>query len=137
MTVVARSVRRIRSRIAGFFALLALADEGVRPVCVVAGVTAQDAHPCSRARGGRCVATIRAQFDALRAARRSRVSRGALVSADAVRAVADGLARYPGIPVVVDPVLAASGGDALADDATRRRAARRAVPARDAGHAEP
>jgi hydroxymethylpyrimidine/phosphomethylpyrimidine kinase len=30
------------------------------------------------------------------------------------------MASYPGVPVVLDPVLAASGGDALADDATRR-----------------
>jgi hydroxymethylpyrimidine/phosphomethylpyrimidine kinase len=63
--------------------------------------------------------TIRAQFDALRAANVGAFHVGALLSAEAVRAVADGVASYPKIPVVVDPVLAASGGDALADDATR------------------
>jgi hydroxymethylpyrimidine/phosphomethylpyrimidine kinase len=100
------------------FALLALADDGVRPVCVVAGVSAQDAAHVL-ARGAVDDALIRAQFAALRETRVAAFHVGALVSAGAVRAVADGLASYPDIPVVVDPVLAASGGDALADDATR------------------
>ncbi len=119
MTVVATVGTTHPLAFAGLtFALLALADESVRPVCVVAGITAQDADHVRA-----CVpvgaATIRAQFDALRAANVRAFHVGALVSAEAVRAVADGLAAYPGIPVVVDPVLAASGGDALADDATR------------------
>jgi hydroxymethylpyrimidine/phosphomethylpyrimidine kinase len=100
------------------FALLALADDGVRPVCVVAGVSAQDgAHVLARSAVDD--ATIRAQFAALRDANVAAFHVGALVSAGAVRAVADGLASYPQVPVVLDPVLAASGGDALADDATR------------------
>jgi hydroxymethylpyrimidine/phosphomethylpyrimidine kinase len=100
------------------FAMLALAADGVRPVCVIAGVTAQDGD---RVRASVAVdaATIYAQFDALRAAEVSAFHVGALVSAEAVRAVADALASYPNVPVVLDPVLAASGGDALADDATR------------------
>jgi hydroxymethylpyrimidine/phosphomethylpyrimidine kinase len=100
------------------FALLALAADGVRPVCVVAGVSAQDADGV-RASVAVDAATIRAQFDALRAANVGAFHVGALVSPDAVRAVADALASYPNVPVVVDPVLAASGGDVLADDATR------------------
>jgi hydroxymethylpyrimidine/phosphomethylpyrimidine kinase len=100
------------------FALLALAADGVRPVCVVAGVTAQDAeHVLASAPID--PATIRAQFDALRAASVAAFHVGALVAVDAVRAVAEGLGAYPHVPVVVDPVLATSGGDALADDATR------------------
>jgi hydroxymethylpyrimidine kinase/phosphomethylpyrimidine kinase len=99
------------------FAMLALAADGVRPVCVVAGVSAQDAAHV-HALHAVPVAVIHAQFDALRGAGIAAFHVGALVSADAVRAVADALARYPGIPVVVDPVLAASGGDALADGAT-------------------
>jgi hydroxymethylpyrimidine/phosphomethylpyrimidine kinase len=100
------------------FAMLALAADGVRPVCVIAGVTAQDA---GRVRASVAVdaATIRAQFDALRDAGVGAFHVGALVSADAVRAVADGLASYPNVPVVADPVFSASGGDVLADDATR------------------
>jgi hydroxymethylpyrimidine/phosphomethylpyrimidine kinase len=100
------------------FAMLALAADAVRPVCVVAGVTAQDADHV-HASVAVDAATIRAQFDALRAANVGAFHVGALVSAEAVRAVADGLAAYPGVPVVVDPVLAASGGETLADDATR------------------
>jgi hydroxymethylpyrimidine/phosphomethylpyrimidine kinase len=101
------------------FALLALAADGVRPVCVVAGVSAQSADRVL-ARTALDPATIAAQFASLREAGVGAFHVGALVSADAVRAVAAGMASYPGVPVVLDPVLAASGGDALADDATRR-----------------
>jgi hydroxymethylpyrimidine/phosphomethylpyrimidine kinase len=100
------------------FAMLALAADGIRPVSVIAGVTAQDANHVL-ASAAVDAATIRAQFDALRDANVGAFHVGALVSADAVRAVARGLASFPDIPVVVDPVLAASGGDMLADDATR------------------
>jgi hydroxymethylpyrimidine/phosphomethylpyrimidine kinase len=100
------------------FAMLALAAEGVRPVCVLAGVTAQDADRVL-ASAAMDAAMIRAQFDALRAAHVGAFHVGALLSADAVRAVADGLIAYPNVPVVLDPVFATSGGDALADEATR------------------
>jgi hydroxymethylpyrimidine/phosphomethylpyrimidine kinase len=100
------------------FAALALADEGVRPVCVVAGVTAQDAA-CVTARAAIDAATIRAQFAALREANVDAFHVGALLSAEAVYAVAAALADYPAIPVVLDPVLAASNGDPLGDAATR------------------
>ena len=119
MTVVATVGTTHPLAFAGLtFALLALAADGVRGVCVVAGVTAQDADHV-RAAVAVDGATIRAQFDALRGADVAAFHVGSLVSADAVRAVAAGLASYPNVPVVVDPVLAASGGDALADDATR------------------
>jgi hydroxymethylpyrimidine/phosphomethylpyrimidine kinase len=100
------------------FAMLALADDGIRPVCVVAGVTAQDATSVS-ARIPLDRASIRAQFDALHAAGVAAFHIGALLSAESVRAVAESLANYPGIPVVLDPVLAATGGAELADGATR------------------
>lgn len=119
MTVVATVGTTHPLAFAGLtFAALALADEGVRPVCVVAGVSAQTAtHVLDRS----AVAgeTILAQFTALREADVAAFHVGALLSADAVRAVAVGLSGYPDVPVVVDPVLAASGGDALGDDATR------------------
>lgn len=99
-------------------ALLALADEGVRPVCVVAGVSAQDAeHVLARAPVD--PATIAAQFAALAAAGVGAFHVGALLAERSVRAVADGLAAFAEIPVVVDPVLTASGGDPLADEPTR------------------
>jgi hydroxymethylpyrimidine/phosphomethylpyrimidine kinase len=119
MTVVATVGTTHPLAFAGLaFALLALADDGVRPVCVVAGVSAQDAANV-HARSAVDAATIRAQFDALRAAAPGAFHIGALLSAESVRAVAESLASFPGVPVVVDPVLAASGGDALGDDATR------------------
>jgi hydroxymethylpyrimidine/phosphomethylpyrimidine kinase len=100
------------------FAMLALAADGFRPVGVVAGVSAQDAQRVLH-RTPLDNATIAAQFDALHDAQVAAFHVGALLSADAVCAVASGIARFPGVPVVVDPVLAASGGDALADQATR------------------
>ena len=119
MTVVATVGTTHPLAFAGLtFAMLALADDAVRPVCVIAGVTAQDADHV-RASVAIDAATIHAQFDALRAADVGAFHVGALVSAEAVRAVAAALASLPNVPVVVDPVLAASGGDALADDATR------------------
>jgi hydroxymethylpyrimidine/phosphomethylpyrimidine kinase len=119
MTVVATVGTTHPLAFAGLtFAMLALAADAVRPVCVIAGVTAQDADHV-RASVAIGAAAIGAQFDALHTAHVDAFHVGALVSADAVRAVAVGLASYPGVPVVVDPVLAASGGDVLADDATR------------------
>jgi hydroxymethylpyrimidine kinase/phosphomethylpyrimidine kinase len=100
------------------FNALALADDGARAVCVVAGVSAQDAAHVT-ARTPIDAATIRAQFDALRDAGVEAFHVGALLSPEAVHAVAEGLRVFAGIPVVVDPVLAATGGDALADAATR------------------
>jgi hydroxymethylpyrimidine kinase/phosphomethylpyrimidine kinase len=109
------------------FAMLALAEEGIRPVCIVAGVTAQDAaHVLARAPVD--PATIAAQFAALREADVAAFHVGALLSADAVHAVAAGLDRYPEIPVVVDPVLAATGGDPLADEATRAALREQLIP---------
>ncbi len=119
MTVVATVGTTHPLAFAGLtFALLALADDAVRPVCVIAGVTAQDAGHV-RASAPIDAATIRAQFDSLHAANVDAFHIGALLSPKAVRAVADGLALYPNVPVVVDPVLAATGGDMLADAATQ------------------
>ena len=108
-------------------ALLALADEGVRPVCVVAGVSAQDAHQvlAATAVDG---ATIAAQFEALDGAQVDAFHVGALLSAEAVHAVAGGVARRAQAPIVLDPVLAATGGAALGDAATRDALLRELVP---------
>ncbi len=99
------------------FALLSLAAQGVRPVCVVAGVSAQDAARVI-ARAPVEPELIEAQFAALADAEVTVFHVGALVSASAVQAVAAGLDQYRGVPVVLDPVLAASGGDVLADAQT-------------------
>lgn len=119
MTVVATVGTTHPLAFAGLtFAMLALAAEGVRPVCIVTGVTAQNADAVL-ASTPMDAAMIRAQFDALRAANVGAFHVGALLSADAVHAVAEGLATYPNVPVVVDPVFATSTGETLADDATR------------------
>ena len=119
MTVVATVGTTHPLAFAGLaFAVLALADEGVRPVCVVAGVTAQDGARVT-ARAPIDAATILAQFAALREANVDAFHIGALLSAEAVRAVAGALADYPRVPVVLDPVLAASNGDLLGDAAVR------------------
>jgi hydroxymethylpyrimidine/phosphomethylpyrimidine kinase len=128
MTVVATVGTTHPLAFAGLtFAMLALAEERVRPVCVVAGVTAQDAtHVLARAPVD--AQTIGAQFAALRDAGVDAFHVGALLSATVVHAVADGLSHYPNVPMVLDPVLAATGGDALADEPTRVALRERLIP---------
>jgi len=96
--------------------LTALRELGVRPVAVIAGVSAQDAAHVY-AREAVAVATIERQFAALASAGIAACSVGALLDAPSVGAVAAGVARL-GVPAVCDPVIAASGGDRIADDAT-------------------
>lgn len=84
---------------------------------VVAGVSAQDATRVL-ARYPLPAQAIEAQFVALEHAPVRAFSVGALLDAPSVSAVAEGLKRFPNVPVVCDPVIAASGGDRLADDAT-------------------
>lgn len=96
--------------------LTAIRALGAQPVAVVAGVSAQDAQRV-RARAPVDAATIAAQFDALADVPIGAFCVGALLDAASVRAVAAGFGRFPGVPVICDPVIAASGGDRLADDA--------------------
>jgi hydroxymethylpyrimidine/phosphomethylpyrimidine kinase len=97
--------------------LTAIRSLGAQPVAIVAGVSAQDAGRVL-ARAPVDAATIAAQFAALGDTPVAAFCVGALLDAGSVRAVATGLERYPHVPVVCDPVIAASGGDRLADDAT-------------------
>ncbi len=96
--------------------LAALQALDVRPVAVIAGVSAQDAGHVY-ARRALDAATIERQFASLGDAHVDACSVGALLDAASVDAVAAGVAAL-GAPVVCDPVIAASGGDRLADDAT-------------------
>jgi hydroxymethylpyrimidine/phosphomethylpyrimidine kinase len=90
---------------------------GVRVTSVVAGVSAQSAaHVLARAPVD--PQTIAAQFVSLAQASVAAFHVGALLDADSVCAVARALASFPGVPVVCDPVIAASNGDVLAGDAT-------------------
>jgi hydroxymethylpyrimidine/phosphomethylpyrimidine kinase len=97
--------------------LAAIRALGAQPVAIVAGVSAQDAQRVL-ARAPVDAVTIAAQFAALDGIAVGAFCVGALLDPASVRAVAAGLARYPGVPVICDPVIAASGGDRLADDAT-------------------
>ena len=90
---------------------------GVRVLTVIAAVSAQDArgvHALEPVSG----AMVRAQLDAIRWDMVDAIRVGALGSAAAVHAVASAIASA-GRPAVIDPVLAATGGGALADDAAR------------------
>ena len=99
------------------------AELGTRVLTVVAAVSAQDArglhalHPVPRA-------VVRAQLEAIPWDRVDAVRVGALGSAEAVHAVAEAV-RVPGMPVVVDPVFAATRGGEFADDTTIRAIAER------------
>jgi hydroxymethylpyrimidine/phosphomethylpyrimidine kinase len=100
------------------FAALILAADAVRPVCIIAGVTAQDAaHVTARAPVD--AHTIRAQFESLHDIPIGAFHVGAMLSPESVHAVADALTAFPDTPIVVDPVLAASTGDTLANEPTR------------------
>ena len=108
---------------------------GARPVAIVAGVSAQDAARVL-ARTELDPATIAAQFDALAgrdvgasASVRCRAPRRCAPVAERLRAVAR-------VPVICDPVIAASGGDRLVDDATVTALRDAAVPALHADHAQ-
>lgn len=99
---------------------------GARPVAVVAGVSAQSATRVLH-RAPLDASAIRAQFAALAGVEVAAVCVGALLDPASVAAVAEELAAYRA-PVVADPVLAASGGDPLADDATLEAWRRRLLP---------
>jgi hydroxymethylpyrimidine/phosphomethylpyrimidine kinase len=90
---------------------------GVRIVTIVAGVSAQSADAVL-ARMPVDEGIIAAQFAALRDVPIGAVHVGALLDASSVKAVARELADLAGVPVVCDPVIAATGGDRLADAAT-------------------
>ncbi|GAC1403964.1 MAG: hypothetical protein NVSMB64_06500 [Candidatus Velthaea sp.] len=104
--------------VAGLGLALRMAERlGVRAVSVVAGVSAQDARGV-HARTPLDAPSIEAQFAALDGAGVRAVHVGALLDAVSVGAVARALARFPGVPVICDPVIAASTGEPLADAAT-------------------
>lgn len=90
---------------------------GFRLVTIVAGVSAQNASAVL-ARTPVDEATIAAQFAAVTGLPIGAIHIGALLDAASVVAVARGLHAFAGVPVVCDPVIAATGGERLADDAT-------------------
>jgi hydroxymethylpyrimidine/phosphomethylpyrimidine kinase len=95
--------------------ILAIAGMGAHPLCAVTALTVQDSHGVYR---------VQAIEPALVAEQARRVladipaaafKLGVLGCAATARAVAGVLAEHPGVPVVLDPVLASARGDALCD----------------------
>jgi len=98
--------------------LFALASLGCHPLSIVTGITVQDT---------RGVESMHAVESALveRQARRvledipvAAIKIGVVGSAGNAQVIAAILAEHPGIPVILDPVLASGRGDALADEET-------------------
>lgn len=92
-----------------------LAELGVRPVAVVAAVSAQDAGGL-HALVALSPDAIRAQWASLAALSLGALRIGALSGIDAIRTVAE-IARNAGLPTVYDPVLRASAGGRFASPA--------------------
>ncbi len=106
--------------------LWALSECGVRAVSVVAGVSAQDGggvHALEAVAPG----LIQAQFSSLAALPIAAYRVGALLSAASVAAVAAAVRLRPA-PLVLDPVLAPSGGGAFAGAETIGALVRELMP---------
>lgn len=97
--------------------LLTLASMGCHPLSVVTALTVQDT------RGVEGVLAIDAEWVSAQARTLledmpvAAFKLGVLGSAENAAAIAEVLADYPAVPVILDPVLTSGRGDALADDA--------------------
>lgn len=97
--------------------LLTLASMGCHPLSVVTALTAQDT------RGVEAMLAIDADWVSAQARTLledmpvAAFKLGVLGSAENAAAIAEVLEDYPGVPVILDPVIASGRGDALADDA--------------------
>lgn len=97
--------------------LLTLASMGCHPLSVVTALTVQDT------RGVEALHAIDAEWVSEQARvlledmRVAAFKLGVLGSAENAMAIAEVLQDYPGVPVILDPVIASGRGDALADDA--------------------
>ncbi|HEY5635920.1 MAG TPA: bifunctional hydroxymethylpyrimidine kinase/phosphomethylpyrimidine kinase [Burkholderiales bacterium] len=97
--------------------LLTLAALGCHPVSVLTAITAQDTHGVKQVMPLDAEWVSRQAAVLLRDVRVAAIKIGVLGSAANVAAVAAVLDAQPGVPVVLDPVLASGRGDALADEA--------------------
>jgi hydroxymethylpyrimidine/phosphomethylpyrimidine kinase len=95
----------------------AITAAGAHPAPVVAALTVQDSRDVQSVQAvepGYVAAQARAVLEDMPVAA---IKLGLLASAAVGEAVAGLLKQYPAIPLVIDPVLAASGGGQLAEDA--------------------
>jgi hydroxymethylpyrimidine/phosphomethylpyrimidine kinase len=108
--------------------LLTLASMGCHPLSVVTAITTQDTCGVS----GVLVTSARlveAQANAVLADIEVAAFKiGMIGSADNARAIARVLKAHPGIPVVLDPVLASGRGDELAGNTTRAALLKHLMP---------
>jgi hydroxymethylpyrimidine/phosphomethylpyrimidine kinase len=95
----------------------AVSAAGAHPAPVVAALTVQDSRDVSRVQAVDAALVAEQARAVLADMPVSAVKLGLLADAAVGRAVAALLAQHPEIPLVVDPVLAASGGGRLAEDA--------------------
>ena len=95
----------------------ALTALGAHPAPVVAALTVQDSGAVARVEAVEPALVLEQAERVLADMPVRAVKLGLLASAATGEAVAGLLARHRGIPLVVDPVLAASGGARLAEDA--------------------
>jgi hydroxymethylpyrimidine/phosphomethylpyrimidine kinase len=108
--------------------LRTIAGLGAYGVCAITAVTVQDTVGVAVSRTvdatllGQQLAAIAVDLP-IAAAKAGMLGSGANVAA-----TADFLAAHPGVPFVLDPVLASTGGTALLDDAGRETLLRRLLP---------
>jgi hydroxymethylpyrimidine/phosphomethylpyrimidine kinase len=103
-----------------------LVECGVRPVTIVAAVSAQDARGIT-ALVPMEPAVVRAQWAALAGANIAAIRVGALAGAATVSAVAE-ILRETAVPVIYDPALRATRGGAFVDAAALQRIVRELLP---------
>jgi hydroxymethylpyrimidine/phosphomethylpyrimidine kinase len=97
--------------------LQAITAAGAHPAPVITALTVQDTINASAVEPA-SPALVAAQMEAVLAdIPVAAVKIGLLATADIAIAVAGVLARHPGLPVILDPVLVAAGGARLAEDA--------------------
>ena len=95
----------------------ALTALGAHPAPVVAALTVQDSIDVARVEAVEPALVVEQAERVLTDLPVRAVKLGLLASAETGAAVAELLTRHRGLPLVVDPVLAASGGGRLAEDA--------------------
>jgi hydroxymethylpyrimidine/phosphomethylpyrimidine kinase len=108
--------------------LLTLAALGCHPLSVLTGLTVQDTSGVEHLEAIAADLVVRQARALLAETRVAAFKAGVLASADNVRAVAAIAAANPGVPLVVDPVLASGRGDPLASDAVRSALLEALVP---------
>jgi hydroxymethylpyrimidine/phosphomethylpyrimidine kinase len=95
----------------------AVTAAGAHPAPVVAALTVQDSRDVSRVQAVAAELVLAQARAVLGDMRVAAIKLGLLADATTGHAVASLLREHPGLPVVVDPVLAASGGTGLAEEA--------------------